>query len=428
MLSRRALIIGPDSASRALFSEVVRRLGLEAIHIDEGPDALKRFSEIAPSLIVFDLALPDLPSRPLLGRLARSGSVPVIAVAEAADVRATVEAMRAGATDVLDKLASADEVEHAIRTAVPCETTADEKQSPSSSRYEDIFGHSQKMRALERVVVRLAALSTPVLIRGESGVGKECIAVAIHHLSGRSDRPFLKLPCGALPSDVLEAKLHEIEPAARGGILFLDEVGEAPAATQARLLRIVSDDSADIRVLAATSADMYRLVAAGLFRSDLYERLAVATIDVPPLRHRREEIAARVQRFLERFAREFHRPVPQVSEATADLLRTYAWPGNVRELEHIVKRWVVLGDEDSVREEIESRRVAEQSANMTMSDSLGLRDIARRAARDAERMALEEALRRFQGNRAAVARFLKVSYKTILQKLDEAGLSRKRTA
>jgi two-component system, NtrC family, response regulator AtoC len=426
MLSRRALIIGPDSASRALFIEVARRLGLEAIHVDEGPEALKRFSEITPSLIIFDLALPDLPSRPLLGRLARSGQVPVIAVAEAADVRATVEAMRAGATDVLDKLASADEVEHAIRTAVPCETTAGENQNLSSSRYEDIFRHSQKMRALERVVVRLAALPTPVLIRGESGVGKECIAVAIHHLSGRSDRPFLKLPCGALPSALLEAKLHEIEPAALGGILFLDEVGEAPAATQARLLRIVSDDS--IRVLAATSADMYRLVAAGLFRSDLYERLAVATIDVPPLRHRREEIAARVQRFLERFAREFHRPVPQVSEATADLLRTYAWPGNVRELEHIVKRWVVLGDEDSVREEIESRRVAEQSAHMTRSDSLGLRDIARRAAREAERMALEEALRRFQGNRAAVARFLKVSYKTILQKLDEAGLSCKRTA
>src|SRR5438094_1141021 len=352
MLSRRALIIGPDSASRALFSEVVRRLGLEAIHIDEGPDALKRFSEIAPSLIVFDLTLPDLPSRPLLGRLARSGPVPVIAVAEAADVRATVEAMRAGATDVLDKLASADEVEHAIRTAVPCETTADEKQSPSSSRYEDIFTHSQKMRALERVVVRLAALPTPVLIRGESGVGKECVAVAIHHLSGRSDQPFLKLPCGALPSDVLEAKLHEIEPAARGGILFLDEVGDAPATTQARLLRIVSDDSADIRVLAATSADMYRLVAAGLFRSDLYERLAVATIDVPPLRHRREEIDSLVQRFLERFAREFHRPVPHVSEAMAELLRTYTWPGNVRELEQIVKRWVVLGDEDHVRDEI----------------------------------------------------------------------------
>jgi two-component system, NtrC family, response regulator AtoC len=426
MLSRRALIIGPDSATRTLFTEVVRRLGLEAIHVDGGPEALKRFSEIVPSLIIFDLALPDLPSRPLLGRLARSGQVPVIAVAEPADVRATVEAMRAGATDVLDKLASADEVEHAIRTAVPCETTAGENQNLSSSRYEDIFRHSQKMRALERVVVRLAALPTPVLIRGESGVGKECIAVAIHHLSGRSDQPFLKLPCGALPSGLLEAKLHEIEPAARGGILFLDEVGEAPAATQARLLRIVSDDS--IRVLAATSADMYRLVAAGLFRSDLYERLAVATIDVPPLRHRREEIAARVQRFLEHFALEFHRPVPQVSEATADLLRTYAWPGNVRELEHIVKRWVVLGSEDSVCEEIESRRVAEQSAHMTMSDSLGLRDIARRAAREAERMALEEALRRFQGNRAAVARFLKVSYKTILQKLDEAGLSRERTA
>ena len=284
------------------------------------------------------------------------------------------------------------------------------------------------MRAIEEVVVRLAAVPTPVLIRGESGVGKECIAVAIHHRSDRSDRPFLKLSCAALPPDRLEAELKEMEQAAQGATLFLDEVGEAPAATQARLFQIVSDDSADIRVLAATSVDMYRLVAAGLFRSNLYERLAVATIDVPPLRHRREEIDPLVQRFLKRFAREFHRPVPHVSEAMAELLRTYTWPGNVRELEQIVKRWVVLGDEDHVRDEIEARRVAEQSAHMTTSSGgLGLRDIARRAARDAERMALEEALRRFQGNRAAVARFLKVSYKTILQKLDEAGLSRKRT-
>jgi two-component system response regulator AtoC len=429
--SRRALIIGPSSTARVFFSEVVRRLGLEAIHVDEGPEALKRLHEIAPSIIIFifDLALPDLPPRQLLGRLARIGQVSVIAVAESADLRTAVEAMKAGAAVVLDTRTSADEVEHVIRTAVPFETTAGENQSLSSGRYEDIFRHSQKMRALEGVVVRLATLPTPVLIRGESGVGKECIAVAIHRLSSRSDRPFLKLPCGALPLDRVEAELNEMEQAARSGILFVDEVGEAPATVQARLLRIVSDDSADIRVLAATSVDMYRLVAAGLFRSDLYERLAVATIDVPPLRHRREEIDWLVQRFLERFAREFHRPVPEVSEAMADLLRTYAWPGNVRELEHIVKRWVVLADEDHVREEIESRRVADQNASMTMSGgSLGLRDIARRAAREAERVALEEALRRFRGNRAAVARYLRVSYKTVLHKLDEAQLPRKRTA
>ena len=327
--------------------------------------------------------------------------------------------MRAGVAKVLDKRASADAVE----------TTSSDNPGLSSSRYEHLFGHSQKMRALEGVVVRLANLPTPVLIRGESGVGKECVAVAIHQLSSRSDQPFLKLRCAALPLDRLEAELSEMEPAAHGGILFLDEVGEAPAGIQARLLQIVSDDSADIRVLAATSTDMYRLVAAGLFRSDLYEQLAVATIDVPPLRHRREEIDSLLQRFLERFARGLHRPVPQVTEAMAELLRNYAWPGNVRELEHIVKRWVVLGDEDHVREEIESRRVAERGAHMTTSGgSVGLRDIARRAAREAERVALEEALRRFRGNRAAVARYLRVSYKTVLQKLGDAGVSRKRSA
>src|SRR4030095_6030411 len=144
----------------------------------------------------------------------------VIAVAESADLRAAVEAMREGAVDVLDKHTSPDEVERVIRGAVSCETMAGD---------EEIFKHSQKMRALEGVVVRLATLPTPVLIRGESGVGKDCIAATIHRLSSRSDRPFLKLPCAALPLDRLEAELNEMEQAARGGILFLDEVGEAPA-------------------------------------------------------------------------------------------------------------------------------------------------------------------------------------------------------
>jgi len=422
VISGRALVIGPDSTARTRIIQVLRRLDVEAVHVEEGSKALNHFQEIAPTVVIADLTPREVPSGQLLECLARGGQAPVIAVVEAADLRAAVDAMRAGATEVLEQCASADEIERAIRTAVP-------GKAAESSPCEDIFRLSQKMRELERVVVRLAGLPTAVLIRGESGVRKERIAVAIHHLSGRSDRPFLKLPCAALPSDHLEAKLLEIEPAARGGILFVDEVGEAPAATQARLLQIIDDHSADIRVLATSSADMYRLVAAGLFRSDLYERLAVATIDVPPLRHRREEIASQVQGFLERFAREFHRPVPHVSEAMADLLRTYTWPGNVRELEHIVKRWVVLGGEDNVREEIELRRAAEQRHHMTKSgETLALREIARRAAREAERIALDEALRRFKGNRAATARFLKVSYKTLLQKLDEAGLSGKRTA
>ena len=300
-----------------------------------------------------------------------------------------------------------------------------------SSGYEHLFHCSDKMRALEAVVVRLAALSTPVLIRGESGVGKEVVALAIHSLSDWSSGPFVKVPCASLPAHVLETDLFGdgVEGggkvrAAEGGTLFLDEVGEASSTTQGRLTRMLDDAWGHTRVMAATSIDMYRLVALGRFRGDLYERLAVATLDVPPLRERRDEIDALVHYFLEHFSREFQRPVPPLSEAMAGLLQSYDWPGNVRELENIIKRWVVLGTEEQVREEIEARRAAVRRAcPSTGGQSPGLRDIARQAAREAERLALQEALKRSNGNRAAAARQLRVSYKTLLQKLAEAGLT-----
>ena len=165
-------------------------------------------------------------------------------------------------------------------------------------------------------------------------------------------------------------------------------------------------------------------MCAGVLRKDLYQRLGLATIDIPPLRERREEIHVLTHRFLERFSREFQRPMPAVSRSMAELLRTYEWPGNVRELESLVKRWVVLGGESSVQAQIEARRAAAQRRRAAKSRTgPGLREIGRRAARDAERTALQEALLLAKGNRAAAARELKVSYRTLLQKLSEVGLA-----
>jgi len=281
------------------------------------------------------------------------------------------------------------------------------------------------MREVGTIVARLASLATPVLIRGESGVGKEVVALVIHQLSDRSDQEFVKIFCAAVPADVAQAELSRAQDDLRGGTLFLDEVSAASAAAQGQILEILADRQ--IRVLASTTTDMHGVVAGGLFRRDLYERLAVATVDVPPLRERRDEIDGLVKHFLDRFGREFQRPAPTVSDAMAELLRTYDWPGNVRELQDIMKRWLVLGGEDQVRSEIEARRAAiRRTDGLAIGSSLGLRDIARRAAREAERLTLQEALRRSKGNRAAVARQLKVSYKTLLQKLADAGLSNAR--
>jgi DNA-binding NtrC family response regulator len=409
------LIVDSDPGTNTVLVEAVGRLGLSTVNARSAGEALQRFEQLAPAVVILYLGQRDKTGLQLLRRLTRSSQVPVIAVVEAGCVRVAVEAMRDGAFDVFDKHATSHDVEQAVGAALT---------HSSVHSYGEVFRRSPKMQALETVVARLAAVSTPVLVRGESGVGKEVVARVIHQLSDRSERPFVKLTWAALPADHVVSELETAVVATRDGTLFLDEIGDATAAAQTRLLHIMAGKGSMPRVIAATSADMNQLVTAGVFRRDLYQRLALATIDIPPLRERREEIDVLTHRFLERFSREFQRPMPPVSRSMAELLRSYEWPGNVRELESLLKRWVVLGGEGSVRSQIEARRAAAQRKHGARTGTgPGLREIGRRAARDAERTALQEALLRAKGNRAAAARELKVSYRTLLQKITEVGLT-----
>jgi DNA-binding NtrC family response regulator len=417
------LIIDPDPTTAVDFENVVRGLGLSAKALRKGAEAVQRFAQNPPALVVLDLALPDLPALQVLEQFAGSSRVPVIAMADGASLRSAVQAMRAGASDVIDKRCGVDELVRAIKSLLPLTSGEIAPHRGTAGPHEGLFQRSEKMRALEPTVARLAAVSIPVLIRGEAGVGKNGVATAIHYLSPRASAPFIKVACSALPADVLEARLANLVRTADGGTLFLDHVGDLPAAAQMELARLLDTGGGGARVLASTSSDMYALVASGRFRGDLYERLAVATIDVPPLRERPEEIVPLVGGFLERFAQEFHRPAPALTPDMATALGSYQWPGNVRELEHVVKRWVVLGTPEQIRRDLEERAAVAARSRSGNGLTLGLRDIARGAAREAERVALMAALQRAKGNRAAVARQLKVSYKTLLQKLSDTGIT-----
>jgi len=294
----------------------------------------------------------------------------------------------------------------------------------------DLFKRSQTMRALEPIVSRVARTDSPVLIRGEVGVGKELVARAIHHMSPRAAGPFERLSCASLPEDLLEIALFgagqdTVEGStarpgklelAHHGTLLLDEIGELPVTLQPRLAHVLQEKQVfhadgreligvDVRVLAATSS--------ALDSADLWHLLGAVEIVVPPLRERREEIPFLAEHFRSRFAREFNRPEPALSPSLLELFAAYDWPGNVRELENLVKRWVVLGDEAQVRSELGFRM------RKKPAPGLGLREIGRRAARAAEQAAIREALERVGGNRAAAARLLSVSYKTLLAKLAE---------
>jgi transcriptional regulator with GAF, ATPase, and Fis domain len=319
-----------------------------------------------------------------------------------------------------------------------------------------VFRHSTKMRDLERIVTQVAGTTATLLIQGETGVGKELIAKACHYLSDRARQPFVKLNCAALPAELLESELFGHEKGAftgaaerkpgrfelaSGGTLLLDEIGEMPLTLQAKLLHVLQDNeffrvggreliSVDVRIIAATNRDLAGMVASGRFREDLYYRLNVVSLVVPPLRERREEIPFLVDYLCKRFSAQFKRPTPSLSAETLSLLLAYPWPGNVRELENLVKRWVALQDEAPLRIELEQRsRLIEGAGSETVARrkpaqraGLDLKAIGRRAARDAEVAIVRETLEQVQWNRAEAARLLNVSYKTLLHKMREANI------
>jgi transcriptional regulator with GAF, ATPase, and Fis domain len=349
--------------------------------------------------------------------------------------------------------------------------------SAARSRAE-LLGSSDSMREVRDLIGRVADTDVTVLIRGESGTGKELVARAIHAASTRRDRPFVKVNCAALPSELLESELFGFERGAftgaiqhkpgkfefaNQGTMFLDEISEMHAALQSKLLQVLQDGEfarlggrhdvrVDVRVLAATNRDLEAAVADGLFREDLYFRLNVVCITLPPLRQRRDEIPALTQHFLEEYAEHYNKPRLALATDTLRLFVEYEWPGNVRELENLVKRAVILGSDESIRREladaIAGRRrlpgpipalqtgAAAQAAPPAapveaptvdapaLPPTGSLKEIARHAARGAERELIFRTLQHTRWNRREAAEILGISYKALLYKIKEAELDK----
>jgi two-component system response regulator AtoC len=317
---------------------------------------------------------------------------------------------------------------------------------------------SSKMQPIRDLIAKVAGTNTTVLVRGESGVGKEVVAKAIHKASPRAQKQFLKVNCAALPGELLESELFGHEKgaftgayrqkpgkfeAADGGTLLLDEIGEVPLRLQAKLLHVLQDGEfsrvggekiidTDVRLIASTNRDLEAAMRSHQFREDLYYRLNVIEIRIPPLRERREEIPLLVEEFRRRFNAQYGRAV-DIPADTVRVFVDYHWPGNIRELENAVKRIVVLGSARPVHQEIMGNlsRGLKPPASMTAVPAavtvspetvISLKDIARQAARDAERVSIKEVLDRVHWNRAKAARLLQISYKALLYKIVQCGL------
>jgi len=382
-MAETILIVDDDPVTRRLLEGMVTRFGYGAMVADGGDAAVRLLtSEDAPRIdaVVLDLVMPDLDGMGVLARLREAGiAVPVVVQTAHGGIDNVVSAMRAGASDFVVKPVGAERLQVSLRNALAVKALEGELQRVKRTQdgtltFKDIVTRSTRMREVLRAAEKTAASAIPVLIEGESGVGKELIARAIHGSGERRAKPFIAVNCGAIPENLVESVLFGHEKGAftgaterhlgkfveaSGGTLFLDEVGELPLPAQVKLLRALQENQVepvgarkpvkvDVRIISATNRNLIADVKAGRFREDLFYRLHVFPITVPPLRQRREEIPDLVRHFLARFCAEEGKRIHTVSAQALALLHKYRWPGNVRQLENAIFRAVVLADGDTL--------------------------------------------------------------------------------
>ncbi|MGZ5835559.1 MAG: sigma-54-dependent transcriptional regulator [Xanthobacteraceae bacterium] len=381
-MAERILIADDDPVQRRLVENMVTRFGYETVVVDGGDAALAALADTSAPIdgVVLDLVMPDLDGLGVLAKMReRDIRVPVIVQTAHGGIDNVVSAMRAGAVDFVVKPASVERLQVSLRNALSTRALETEitrlKRSQSGTlTFKDIITRSPRMQTVLNNAQKAATSNIPVLIEGESGVGKELIARAIHGSGERRARPMVAVNCGAIPDNLVESILFGHEKGAftgatekhtgkfveaDGGTLFLDEVGELPPATQVKLLRAIQEGEVEpvggrkgikvnVRVISATNRDLIADVKSGRFREDLFYRLHVFPISVPPLRARAEDIPDLVRHFIARFAAEEGKRLRSVSADALRLLCTYRWPGNVRQLENTMFRAVVLADGEEI--------------------------------------------------------------------------------
>jgi two-component system response regulator HydG len=431
---------------RESVERTLRREGFRVIQAEDGQTALDALRRGGVDLLLADLRMPGLDGLELL-RAAKllTPEVEVIVLSGHGTVEEAVEAMKEGAYDFLTKPLDRAHLVHATRQALEHRALVLENRSLQRRLDElvgagEIIGESPAIRQVLALVKQVAPSASTILIQGESGTGKELVARALHEGSPRRGRPFVRVNCAALPETLLESELFGYErgaftgAAARkegrfeladGGTLLLDEVGDLSAVTQAKLLRVLQEGEferlggtktlkVDVRIVAATNQDLALLVKERRFREDLYYRLNVITIEVPPLRERAEDIPLLAQHFLRVHAAKNHREMNGFTEAALARLRDYPWPGNVRELEHAVERAVVLarGGLIDVADLPPAVSQAEPAARV-VSIPVGM------PLDEVEQRLIEETLRLTKGNKELAAKLLGIASRTIYRKLKE---------
>jgi DNA-binding NtrC family response regulator len=438
------LVVDDDPSVGLVLSGILRQEGFEAAHALSAAEALDRVDRSSVEVVITDLRMPGMDGMALLVALKKKvPELPVIMLTAHGTVSTAVEAMKRGASDFMLKPFEREEVVHTVRKALATTERAAPENPPREDDL-DLVGESSAMNALRATILKVAPTTSTVLLRGETGTGKELAAKALHRSSNRCAKPFVVVNCAALPENLIESEVFGHEKGAftgathqkpgraelaDGGTLFLDEIGELPAALQPKLLRLLQERElvrvggtepirVDVRFVCATHRDLATMVKEGTFREDLYYRLSVVPIELPPLRERASDIPILAETFLGELSRANHKHI-RFDEGALGRLVAHSFPGNVRELLHVVERVVVMSDgpvagESDVAAALE---MGAQPAEKRDAQTLNLAD--RRA--EAERSTIQEALVRAKGNRSLAARLLGVSRRTLYNKLEELG-------
>jgi two-component system response regulator AtoC len=463
------LVIDDDPGIRDYLETLVARQGYGVHAVEDGETALLELERIQPDLITLDAVLPGIDGLETLKRIKQlTPGTPVVMLSGHGQARTIVEAMRLGAADFLRKPFEVEELELAFSKALESRALEEEVVSLRGRVRNEVDGllkggDNPKMREVREIIEQVADTDITVLVRGESGTGKEVVARALFQLGNRRSRPFVKVNCAALPSELLESELFGFEKGAftgaqkrklgkfeyaNQGTIFLDEISEMAPGLQAKLLQVLqdgefsrlggeSDVRVDARIIAATNRNLEEAVRDGEFREDLYYRLNVVTIQIPPLRDRIDAVPLLVDHFLGMYNEQYNKSVESLSDDTMRRLMEYRWPGNVRELENMIKRMVVLGNEQAVLPDVGSAEpvtaanepdgsdldLATLGADFSESQELDLKAISKRAAQIAEKKVIERVLGQTRWNRKEAAERLQISYKALLYKMKENGLS-----
>jgi len=438
-------LIEDEKIMRVTLEDALKGVGYEVVSFETGAAGLEALRNAPCDVVVTDVRLPDMDGFDIVREITRQGGSQVIVMTAFGTIKDAVEAMKLGALDYITKPFSLDEflllVERALElTRLKEDNIRLRKDLNRCYRAPNIVGESAAMKKVLSLVERISASDSTVLILGESGTGKELVATALHYQSPRKGKPLIKVNCAALPEGLIESELFGHERGAftgavrrkpgrfelaDGGTIFLDEIGDVPPSTQSKILRVIQERqferiggtatlTVDVRILAATNRNLEDDVRAGRFREDLYYRLNVIPLLLPPLRERREDIPGLIEFFMDKYRKKLSKNV-RLSGETVEALLAYDYPGNVRELENAIERCVTLSGSNMIgKEELPDTVASRHQA----ADSLRLSDVAA----DAEKNHILEVLKTTRGGKTSAAKILGISRKTLWEKMNAYGI------